>query len=30
MFIGFIERAAEKFPDVETGEFVDVETCLYR
>ncbi len=30
MFIGFIERAAEKFPDVETREFVDVATCLYR
>ena len=23
MFIGFIESAAEKFPDVETEEFVD-------
>ena len=30
MFIGFIESAVEKFPDVETGEFVDVETCPYR
>ncbi len=30
MFIGFIESAAEKFPDVETEEFVDRETCRYR
>jgi len=30
MFIEFIESAAEKFPDVETGEFVDVATCRYR
>jgi len=30
MFIEFIESAVEKFPEVETGEFVDVETCLYR
>ena len=30
MFIEFIESAAEKFPDVETEEFVDRETCFYR
>lgn len=30
MFIGFIESAAEKLPDVETGEFIDVETRFYR
>ena len=30
MFIGFIESAAEKFPTVETREFVDVATCFYQ
>jgi len=28
MFIGFIENVLEKFPDIETGEFVDVATCF--
>ena len=30
MFTRFIESAAAKFLDVETREFVDVATCLYR
>jgi hypothetical protein len=30
MFIGFIETADEKFPDVATRGFVDRATCLYR
>ncbi len=30
MFIRFIESATEKFSDVETREFVNVATCLYR
>jgi hypothetical protein len=30
MFIRFIENVLEKFPDIETGEFVDVEACLHR
>ena len=30
MFIGVIESAAETFPDVETEEFADTETCFYR
>jgi hypothetical protein len=29
MFIRFIETAVNKLPNVETGEFVNVETCLY-
>ena len=30
MFIRFIVAIVKTFPDVETGEFVDGDTCLYR
>jgi hypothetical protein len=30
MFIRFRESAVATFPPVETEEFVEMETCLYR
>src|SRR5215510_16121634 len=30
MFVRFIESESEKFPERETGRFVEITTCFYR